>query len=222
MTHVFPFPGLPPLFDLSGTEHPEIFAGVRAPWEVVAAIASLLEELLDGRRRIRSPVPDSVHMGPLVHMGEGCVVEPGVCILGPAWIGDGCVLRQGLYIRENVIAGSGSTLGHACEIKNSLLFREAQVPHFNYVGDSVLGYRAHIGAGVILSNVRLDRGSIRIPVRGERIDTGLDKLGALLGDGCEVGCNTVLNPGTVLGAGSVVAPLSSVRGVHPAGSRIGK
>ena len=130
----------------------------------------------------------------------------------PAWIGPGCVLRQGLYIRENVLAEAGARMGHATEIKNSFLMGGAEAPHFNYVGDSVLGNKAHLGAGVILANVRLDRKNIRIFLSTGREDTGMKKLGAIIGDRAEVGCNSVLNPGSIIGRGSVLYPLSRWRG----------
>ncbi len=214
--------GLPELFDLDMTEHAAIFADTDAPWEVPPRIQGYLARLLttDYPAGLHSHVHPMSFVGPGVYLGPGCVVEPGVYIKGPAWIGEGCMLRQGLYVRENVIAGSGSILGHCCEIKNCLLFKNAEVPHFNYVGDTVFGYKAHIGAGVIVSNVRLDKGNVAVRTGEGKFDTGLAKFGALIGDGCEIGCNSVLNPGTILGAGSMVHPLSRVFGIHPAGSRL--
>ncbi|NJL26848.1 MAG: hypothetical protein HC897_02685 [Thermoanaerobaculia bacterium] len=125
---------------------------------------------------------------------------------GPAWIGKNCRIRQGAYVRANVIAGDGCVLGNSSEFKNCLLFDGAEVPHFNYVGDSVLGYKAHLGAGVICSNLRSDKAEVKVFWGGERLATGLRKFGALVGDGVEVGCQAVLNPGTLLGPGAIVHP----------------
>jgi len=166
--------------------------------------------------------PGAMIQGP-VHIGRGCRVETGVFIRGPAWIGDNCEIRQAAYLRGFVLAGDNAVLGHACEFKHCLLLEYAQAPHFNYVGDSILGVRAHIGAGVILSNVRLDKKNIRarsLESPRESIDTGLEKFGAILGDECEIGCNSVLNPGTILGARCRALPLSRVKGSWPEESLI--
>ncbi|MBQ4325153.1 MAG: UDP-N-acetylglucosamine pyrophosphorylase [Clostridia bacterium] len=146
-------------------------------------------------------------------------LEEGATVRGPAIIGPDTEVRAGAYLRGGVLIGRGCVVGHATEIKNSLLFDGAKAPHFNYVGDSVLGWGAHIGAGTILSNVRCDREKIVIRT-DPPVSTLLRKLGAVLGDGCEVGCGCVLNPGTLLGPGCTVMPLSSVRGVFRGGSRI--
>jgi NDP-sugar pyrophosphorylase family protein len=150
-----------------------------------------------------------------VCIGEGTVVEDGAMIKGPAIIGRNCEIRHNAYIRENVIIGDDCVVGNSCELKNSLLFNRAAVPHFNYVGDSILGYKAHTGAGVILSNVKSLPGNVTVEANGQRIDTGLRKFGALLGDGVEIGCNSVLNPGSVIGRGSVIYPSTNWRGVLP-------
>jgi NDP-sugar pyrophosphorylase family protein len=127
---------------------------------------------------------------------------------------------NGCYIRENVIVGSGCVLGNSCEFKNSIIFDETQVPHFSYVGDSILGYRAHLGAGVILSNVKLDRGEITIAVAGSYVPTGLRKFGAIIGDRTEIGCNSVINPGSIIGRSTIVYPGTFWRGIAPADSVI--
>ena len=159
------------------------------------------------------------YIGPDVFIGEGTIVEHGAMIKGPAWIGANCHVRNGCYIRENVIVGDGAVLGNSCEFKNCLLFDGAQVPHFNYVGDSILGHKSHLGAGVILSNVKLDHGEIVVEAApGERVNTGLRKFGAVLGDHAEVGCNAVLNPGSILGRRTVVYPGAQWCGVLPANS----
>ena len=137
-------------------------------------------------------------------------------IKGPAIIGQGCQIRHNAYIRENVIIGNSCVVGNSSELKNSLLFNNAQAPHFNYVGDSILGHKAHLGAGVKISNVKLFPGNIEVEVDGVPFDTGLRKFGALMGDGAEAGCNAVLNPGSILGRGAVVYPNVFWRGILPA------
>ena len=136
-------------------------------------------------------------------------------IKGPAWIGENCEIRSGCYIRENVILGDGVVAGNSCEFKNCLVFNEAQVPHYNYVGDSILGHKAHLGAGVILSNVRLDRAPVVIHTADGAVSTGLRKFGAIVGDHAEVGCNAVLSPGSVIGRSCIVYPGTQWRGVLP-------
>jgi NDP-sugar pyrophosphorylase family protein len=137
-------------------------------------------------------------------------------IIGPAWIGARAEIRPGAFIRGNVIVGEDCVLGNACEFKNCLLMDNVQVPHFNYVGDSILGNGAHLGAGVICSNLRLDQQPVVINVDGKSFDTGLKKLGAIIGDQAEVGCNAVLNPGALLGKRALVSPAIAFSGYLPA------
>jgi NDP-sugar pyrophosphorylase family protein len=136
-----------------------------------------------------------------------------VVIKGPVWIGRDCEVRQGAYLRGGVIAGDGCVLGNSCEFKNCLLFNEAKIPHFAYVGDSILGYHAHLGAGVVLSNLKITEGNVELMISGNRIDTGLRKFGAIFGDYAEAGSNCVLNPGSVLGRRAQLYPGVSWRGV---------
>jgi NDP-sugar pyrophosphorylase family protein len=133
-------------------------------------------------------------------------------IKGPAIIGRNCQIRHNAYIREHVIIGDKCTVGNACEVKNSILFNEAVAPHFNYVGDSILGFRAHLGAGVKISNVKIIPNNVTVVVNGEVFDTGLRKFGALVGDGADIGCNAVLNPGSVIGRGSLIYPNTNWHG----------
>ncbi len=193
------------LFDLSRTEHPELFDKAAPAWEAVPKITSFLAGLVNTFSVIGKVMPGA-HLLGQVHVGPGTVVEPGAVIKGPAWIGENVQVRAGCYIRENVIIGSGSVVGNSCEFKNCVLFQECEVPHFNYVGDSILGHKAHLGAGVILSNVRLMRDEIVVRDGGETHRTGLKKFGALIGDRAEIGCNSVLNPGSVIGRQSLIAP----------------
>ena len=132
---------------------------------------------------------------------------------GPAWIGENCHIRAGCYVRENVIVGNGVVMGNSCEFKNCIVFDDVQVPHFSYVGDSILGYKAHLGAGVILSNVKLDHAEISVLATDGLIATGLRKFGAIIGDRSEIGCNAVLNPGSVVGRDCIIYPGTNFRGV---------
>jgi NDP-sugar pyrophosphorylase family protein len=150
-----------------------------------------------------------------VWIGKGTAIDRTVLIKGPAIIGHECELRQGAYIRENVIIGDGCVIGNSSEVKNAILFNKVQIPHFNYAGDSILGYKAHMGAGVILSNFKSTGDLIKVKTENGYIETGLRKFGAILGDNAEIGCNSVLNPGTVIGRESIIYPLSSVRGFIP-------
>jgi NDP-sugar pyrophosphorylase family protein len=202
--------------DLTQTEHATLFDGVTNAWEVLPKLKDYLAANLKPENRgriIGTPV-----IGEQVFIGEGTVIEPGVYIKGPAWIGAGCEIRHGAYIRENVIVGAGSVIGNSTEIKNSLLFQKCQVPHFNYVGDSILGARVHLAAGVIVSNLKLNGTTIDVRAGEEWISTGLRKFGALIGDEAEVGCQTVLNPGSVLGRRSLIYPGVTWRGVLKAKS----
>ena len=151
-------------------------------------------------------------MGEGVYISRSAKIDSSAKIEGACIIGKGAVLRKGAYVRGNCIIGDGCVIGNSSEIKNSILFNECQVPHFNYVGDSILGYKAHLGAGAKISNLKSDKTNVCITVNGEKLKTDLKKLGAILGDRVEIGCNAVLNPGTVIGRNTTVYPLSSVRG----------
>lgn len=199
--------------DLDQTEHRILFDQTVYPWEILSKIKEYLQQRLEPAnlgRVIGRPL-----IGKDVFIGKETVIEEGAMIKGPAWIGEGCELRKGCYLRENVILGNGVVVGNSSEIKNALVFNEAQIPHFNYVGDSILGFRAHLGAGAILSNVRLDRAEVVVTVGSEKIATGLRKFGALLGDRAEIGCNAVLNPGSIIGRDSIIYPNMSWSGVLP-------
>jgi NDP-sugar pyrophosphorylase family protein len=155
-----------------------------------------------------------------VFIGEGTVVEPGACLFGPAYIGRNCVVRSGAYVRGEVLAGDGCVLGHASEFKNCVLMDGAQCPHFNYVGDSILGFHSHLGAGVIVSNLKVTRDEIVVRLDDRTYPTGLRKFGVILGDRAEIGCNAVLNPGTLIGPRTLAYPLTSLRGYYPPDSVI--
>jgi NDP-sugar pyrophosphorylase family protein len=203
------------LFDLTQTEHAAIFDGCTHAWEALKKIEGYLE--IVQRQNPPKKFPGA-QIGYRVLIGEGTVVEPGAMIKGPAIIGKNCQIRHNAYIRENVIVGDDCVVGNASELKNSILFNHVQAPHYNYIGDSILGYKAHLGAGVKISNIKLLPGNVRVEIEGTPTDTGLRKFGALLGDGAEVGCNAVLNPGSILGRNTTVYPNVFWRGVLPANS----
>jgi len=236
--------GFPLLWNWQKSCFAALFAEAEMPWDVLHELDRYLDMLLaSSGTEIRSPVPQGAHIEGRVFVDEGCRIESGAFIRGPAWIGAGCEIRAHCYIRGGVLAAPGALLGHASEFKQCILMEGAQAPHFNYIGDSVMGIHSHVGAGVILSNYRLDGKAVRVRLPGHvplqkehgandvqwptpaqpfSIETGLAKFGALLGDYCEIGCNSVLNPGTILGESSVVMPLTEVRGTWPAESRLSR
>ena len=204
------------LFDLKQTEHASLFEGCENAWEALKRLRDYVHANL--RPALRNKCEGQAFIGKQVFIGEGTVLEDGVMIKGPAIIGRNCEIRHNAYIREDVIVGDACVVGNSCELKGSLLFNEAKVPHFSYVGDSILGHLAHLGAGVKISNVKLMAGNVTVEINGKQVDTGLRKFGALLGDRTDVGCNTVLNPGSIIGRGSVIYPNTNWRGVLPANS----
>jgi NDP-sugar pyrophosphorylase family protein len=186
---------------LEHTTHAKLFENQRFIWDALKQIASYLQF------RLKPAV-----LGQL--MGKPFISNTVFIGSGTIWIGEKCHVRSGCYVRENVIVGDGVVMGNSCEFKNCILCDEAQVPHFNYVGDSILGFRAHLGAGVILSNVKLDHREISVTTDDYTIPTGLTKFGAIIGDRTEIGCNAVINPGAVIGR-DCIYPGASVRGVVP-------
>ncbi len=202
------------LFDLAQTEHAALFAGVEHAWEALRGLKDYVEAQV--KPELRNRCDGRAYIGDRVFIGEGTVVEDGAMIKGPAIIGRNCQIRHNAYIREHVLIGDNCVVGNSCELKHSLLFNHCAVPHFNYVGDSILGHKAHLGAGVKISNVKLVPGNVLVEFEGKHLDSGLRKFGALLGDHAEVGCNTVLNPGSILGRNSLVYPNVNWRGVLPA------
>lgn len=204
------------LFDLGQTAHAAIFDGCEFAWEALKKIESYIAANL--KPELRNKCEGVAYIGDNVFIGEGTIVEDGVMIKGPAIIGRNCHIRHNAYLRENVILGDGCVVGNSTEIKNSLFFNNAGAPHFNYIGDSILGHKAHLGAGVKISNIKLFSGNIAVKMDGKKVDTGLRKFGALLGDGAEIGCNAVLNPGSIVGPGAVIYPNVFWRGVLAAKS----
>ena len=201
------------LYSLDKTIATGLFDGVTYPWEALKSIKSFILELgatLDPEKFEKR--------GEDVWIAKSATVFESAYIAGPCIIDEEAEVRHCAFIRGSVIVGKGSVVGNSTEVKNSVIFDNVQVPHYNYVGDSILGYRSHMGAGSITSNVKSDKTLVKVSVDGERIETGLKKFGAMLGDFVEVGCGSVLNPGTVIGKNSNIYPLSSVRGTVPANS----
>jgi NDP-sugar pyrophosphorylase family protein len=183
------------------------------PWEWLKRIGEALAAVTETPHVPKTP--PGVHLEGKVWIHGTVKLPPYATIIGPAWIGRGCDIRPGAYLRGGVIVGEDCVLGNACEFKNCLLMDGAQVPHFSYVGDSILGNRAHFGAGVICSNLRLDQQPIVVRTASASYETGLRKFGAIVGDQAEVGCNAVLNPGTVLGRRALVTPCIAFGGHLP-------
>ncbi len=201
------------MLDLNETIAKELFEGKTYPWEVLPEIGTFIKKLgesLDPEEYERR--------GEDVWIARTASVAPTAYINGPAIIGKNAEVRHCAFIRGNAIVGEGSVVGNSTELKNVVLFNSVQVPHYNYVGDSVLGYKSHMGAGSICSNVKSDKKLVVVKNGEEKIETGLKKFGAMLGDHVEVGCGSVLNPGTVIGRNTNIYPLSPVRGCVPADS----
>ncbi|MDD6175538.1 MAG: UDP-N-acetylglucosamine pyrophosphorylase [Firmicutes bacterium] len=196
------------LFDLSHTIAASLFSGCRYPWEV-------LPQIHDYILALGKTLPPEKFDSPAEHVwiAKSASVAPSASITGPCIIDENAEVRHCAFIRGSAIVGKNAVVGNSTELKNAVLFDCVQVPHYNYVGDSVLGYRAHMGAGSITSNVKSDKTPVEIGNFGSRIVTGMKKIGAMLGDGAEIGCSSVLNPGTVIGRHSTVYPTSCVRGV---------
>jgi NDP-sugar pyrophosphorylase family protein len=201
------------LYNLEETIAKEIFEGATYPWEVLPKIEDFIIEL--GNKLEEN---EYEKRGEDIWIAKSATIAPTAYIKGPAIIGKNAEIRHCAFIRGKVIVGEGAVVGNSTELKNVILFNKVQVPHYNYVGDSILGYKSHLGAGSITSNVKSDKKLVVVKNGEEKIETGLKKFGAMLGDGVEVGCGSVLNPGTVIGKNSNIYPLSSVRGVVPQNS----
>ena len=201
------------LYNLDETIAKDLFEGATYPWEVLPKISAFILQL-------GSTLSEEEYekIGEDVWIARSATVAPTAYIHGPAIIGKNAEVRHCAFIRGNAIVGEGAVVGNSTELKNVVLFNKVQVPQYNYVGDSILGDKAHMGAGSITSNVKSDKKLVVVKDGRERIETGLKKFGAMLGDEVEVGCGSVLNPGTVVGRHSSIYPLSSVREVVPADS----
>ena len=198
------------LFDLTHTLAGEYLAGFVYPWQALGGIAAFVRALGAGLGG------QFCEVSPQVYVHAGATVAPTAYLGAPCIVCAGAQVRHGAFVRGSALIGADCVVGNSTEVKNAILFDGVQVPHFNYVGDSILGYRAHMGAGSIASNVRADRAPVSVHCGNVRVRTGLTKCGAMIGDGAEIGCNCVLNPGTVIGRHAAVYPLSSVRGYVPA------
>ncbi len=188
-----------------------LFDSCEYPWEMLPKIKNYILDLLEKGIRGYTLISENVLVG------ERVKIYPTATIEGPTIIGSDCEIRPGAFIRGNVITGSGCVIGNSSELKNCILLNHVQVPHYNYIGDSILGYKAHTGAGTICSNLKTDGKPVVIHGAVD-YETGLRKVGAILGDNTDIGCNTVLNPGTVVGRGTSVYPMTRLRGVYPENS----
>lgn len=198
------------LYTLDETIAKDIFDGVNYPWEVLPKIGEFIVKLGN-----MLPSERYEKKGENVWIAKSAKVFESACIIGPAIIDEEAEVRHCAFIRGNAIVGKGAVVGNSTELKNVILFNKVQVPHYNYVGDSILGYKAHMGAGSITSNVKSDKTLVVVRAGEESCETGLKKFGAMLGDNVEIGCNSVLNPGTVIGRQTNVYPTSMVRGFIP-------
>ncbi len=201
------------LYDLTHTAAAPLLGKLTYPWEALPEISEFILKLGP-----TLPAEEYDRRGENVWIAKTARVFDSAYINGPAIIGPNTEVRQCAFIRGSALVGAGCVVGNSTELKNVILFDSVQVPHYNYVGDSILGYKSHMGAGSITSNINSDKTLVVISADGDRIETGLKKIGAMLGDRVEVGCNSVLNPGTVVGKDSTVYPLSMVRGFIPARS----
>ena len=201
------------LYDLKETIAVDIFAGLKSPWEVLPKIKDFIIKLGE-----TLPEDRYERKGENIWIAKSAKVFPSAYIAGPCIIDEDAEVRHCAFIRGSAIVGKGCVVGNSTELKNVILFNKVQVPHYNYVGDSILGFKAHMGAGSITSNVKSDKTLVVVKSDGENIETGLKKFGAMLGDNVEVGCNSVLNPGTVVGRSTNIYPTSCVRGYIPANS----
>lgn len=201
------------LYNLDETIAKDLFEGAEYPWEVLPKISDFIMELGNTLSE-----EEYEKRGEDIWVAKSAKVAESAYIHGPAIIGKEAEVRHCAFIRGNALVGEGVVVGNSTELKNVVLFNKVQVPHYNYVGDSILGYKAHMGAGSITSNVKSDKKPVIVKAGTERLETGLKKFGAMIGDEVEVGCGSILNPGTVVGPRSSIYPLSSVREVVPADS----
>lgn len=220
------------LFDLNTCDYAELFQDTHYVWEAIPKLAAYIQHRLDTDLKPNASAyelpPGSAFGNDQIYIAPSARLDPGVYIEGPAIIGPDCRVIHGAYVRANTLMARGSIIGHATEVKNSLLLNDAHAPHFAYVGDSLLGQRVNLGAGTKLSNLAVNsakdpatgaRPTIHLTLDGQRVDTGLAKMGAILGDDAQTGCNSVTNPGTIIGARTLVYPLMSVKkGYYPADS----
>lgn len=207
-------------FDLTSYEHAILFKNQTYVWQALGQIEKYLSTFKLGNIEIAIPEGAFLVDAHLISIGKGSIIDPGAYIKGPCIIGKNCTIRHGAYVRGNVIVGDHCVIGHDTEIKNSILLNNANAAHFAYVGDSILGNNVNLGAGTKCANLKFNNLSITISFQKKIIDTGLRKFGAIIGDDAQTGCNTVTNPGTLLGKGVLCSPLVNVKGVVPANSLV--
>ncbi len=188
----------------------EMMKSYTYPWEVLPHIGDIIRQIGKTLDKEEYDCPEEE-----IWIAKDARIAPSATICSPCIIGKGTEVRPGAFIRGSALIGNGAVVGNSCELKNCILFDGVQVPHFNYVGDSILGYKAHLGAGAVTSNIKSDKTNVNIRLGDEKIGIGLRKMGAAIGDFVEVGCNSVLNPGTVIGRETIIYPLSLVRGYVP-------
>ena len=207
-------------FDLHRFAHSTLWQDGSAPWEALHQLKKYLTKFPLGQ--ILSPILSGVHLihPELISVGVGTSIEPGVLIQGPCIIGEDCTIRHGAYLRENVILGNHCQVGHSAELKHSILLDGAAATHFVYVGDSIVGNDANLGAGVKCANLRLDRDEVSVQWENQKVKSGLKKFGAIIGDRVQIGCNCVLNPGTLVGKETYCHPLLNIGGYIPPKSQI--
>lgn len=207
-------------FDLSSYKHAELFEGCSFVWEPLLHIKDYLQKQKLGQIEVR--VPENVYLinPEEISIGAGTVLEPGAYIKGPCILGKNCVVRHGAYIRGDFIAGEGCVIGHDTEIKNAVFLNNTHAAHFAYVGDSILGNDVNLGAGTKCANLKFNREEIFLTFKGSKIPSGLRKFGAVFGDGSQTGCNSVTNPGTLMGKGSCSYPCTNFGGIIPANQMV--
>lgn len=210
---------LSPKVFFSNTSFIEIFSGCEFAWEPLLKLKDFFSKEKLGKIEVK--IPSTVHLESpeLISIGVGTIVEPGAYIKGPCIIGKNCVIRHGAYLREHVLTGDHVTIGHDTEVKHSILMDGASASHFAYIGDSIVGRDVNLGAGVKCANFRLDKDLVFVHYQGKKLHTGLKKFGAIIGDGVQIGCNSVLNPGTLIGKNSICYPLVNVQGFLPADTK---
>jgi len=206
-------------FSLKRFAHKSLWKEGEPVWSPLLALDAYLEKK---SYNIEITIPTYVHLlrPDLISIGKGTVIEPGVCIQGPCIIGKNCIIRHGAFLRDGVICGDHCAIGHSAEVKHAILLNYAHITHFTYVGDSIVGNWVNLGAGVKCANLRLDRRPVEVLVDGQKIKTGLKKFGAIIGDKTQIGCNCVLNPGTLMGKESASYPLLNLRGYILPQSRV--
>lgn len=202
-------------FSLENFEHKALFESGAAVWDALHQLMPYLEKAKLGQIDIDIPSTAYLVNPSQISIGKGSVVEPGAYIQGPVILGPGTIVRHGAYIRGHVVTGQGCIIGHATEVKHSIFLDRASAAHFNYVGDSILGNDVNLGAGVKLANFRLDHLPITFMFQGKKIVTNLKKMGGIIGDGTQIGCNAVTSPGTLIGPRSFCYPCMNIKGVLP-------